>query len=366
MIHVFISIILGVTTLIVVIIHQLAAAPTTFYPDFAAFWDTTVLALKHPELAFGPATRTPAGPFGYPPTAFVAFTPFAFLPFPLAYLIWVLGSLSLYVYFATYLFNRFKTLGVALLILAPPVWTVILAGSTTLPMGALVLGALLLMPDRKLLAGFMFGIAAAIKPQTIVMVPVALLAIREWRVIASATATAIAISIIATIMFGLHIWFDWLGRLPEVLDYGSKNLNQISLWPESFRQSLTFRSFAILLLLGLLGCSIVWTTFLATNRPEHRLVAVVGGAWLISPYVNVYELAMIAPAVIAFVLEEIGSRNSMIERWRSYIGAFAVFTTPIAIVSVPVFLILNTLVILRQRSARKNVDIDKLGTPVIS
>src|SRR5262245_50204541 len=242
MIHVFISIILGVTTLIVVIVHQLAAAPTTFYPDFAAFWDTTVLALKHPELTFGPATRTPAGPFGYPPTALVVFTPFAFLPFTLAYLIWVLGSLSLYIYFATYLFNRFNTLGIALLILAPPVWTVILVGSTTLPMGALVLGALLLMPERKLVAGLMFGIAATIKPQTIVMVPVALLAIREWRVIASATATAIAVSIIATTVFGFNIWSDWLHALPGFLnDYSRINQNHISLW------YLTSGSVAILL-----------------------------------------------------------------------------------------------------------------------
>ena len=344
MIHVFISIILGLTTLAVIVVHQLAAPPTTFYPDFAAFWDTTVLALKHPELTFDPASSTPAGPFGYPPTALVAFAPFAFLPFPVAYLIWVLGSLTLYVYFATRLFDRFKTLGIALLILAPPVWTVTLVGSTTLPIGALVLAALLVMPKRKLLAGSMLGIAATIKPQTIVMVPVALLAIREWRVIASATATATAISIIATIIFGFNIWFDWLGKLPQVLHFAKVNLNQVSLW------FLTSRSFAIWFLLALVACFIVWTTFRATDRADQRLVAVVGGAWLVSPYVPVYELAMIAPAVIAFVLQEIGSIQPMANRWRSYIGIFAVFTTSIAIFFVHVFLILNTLVVIRQSS----------------
>jgi uncharacterized membrane protein len=123
----------------------------------------------------------------------VAFTPFALLPFPVAYLILVFGSLTLYVYFATCLFDRFKTLGIALLILAPEVWTVTLVGSTTLPMGALVLGALLVMPERKRLAGAILGIAAAIKPQTILMAPVALLAIREWRVIASDMARSITL-----------------------------------------------------------------------------------------------------------------------------------------------------------------------------
>ena len=265
----------------------------------------------------------------------------------MAYLIWVLGSLTLYVYFATRLFDRFKILGIGLLILAPPVWTVTLVGSTTLPMGALVLAALFVMPERKFLAGTILGIAATIKPQTVVMVPVALLAIREWRVIASATATTTAISIIATIIFGFNIWFDWLGKLPQVVQFGRTNLNQVSLWP------LTSKSFAILLLLSLIACFIVWMTFRVTDRADHRLVATAGGAWLVSPYIPVYELAVIAPAVIAFVLEEIGSIQPTAKRWRSYIGVFTIFTTPLAIVWVHLFLMLNTFVVLRQRSATR-------------
>src|SRR5206468_2577040 len=76
MIHVVISILLGLTTVAVVVAHQLAE-PTTFYYDFAVFWDMTVLALKHPELTYDP----PSICF-YPPTALVVFSPFAFLPFP--------------------------------------------------------------------------------------------------------------------------------------------------------------------------------------------------------------------------------------------------------------------------------------------
>jgi len=342
MLHVFISIFLGFTVAAVVVARQLAAHQladlTTFSPDCAVFRDMAVQALKHPELTYT---------LPYPPTALVVFTPFfAFLPFPVAYLIWVLGSLTLYIRIATGLFDRFKALGVALLILAPPVWTVTLLGQTTLLMGALVLGALLAMPERRLLAGSMLGIAATIKPQTIVMIPVALLAIREWRVIASATATATGISIIATIMFGVKFWYDWLGVLPQFLAFQTRiEQVQISLWP------YTSRSFTILLLLMVVACLIVWTTFRATSRADHRLVAVVSGAWLVSPYVPVYELAMIAPAVVAFALQEIGSIQPVAKRWRSYIGVVAVFAPPLAIVGTYVLLILNTLVVVRQSSA---------------
>jgi glycosyl transferase family 87 len=338
MIAVFISIVLGLTTAAVVITHHLAA-PAPFHPDFGVFWDIAVLALKHPELTYDPASRTLLGTWAYPPTALVVLTPFAMLPFPVAYLIWVLGSLTLYLYFATWLFDKFKPLGIALIILAPPVWTVTLFGQTTLPMGALVLGALLVMPERKLLAGAMLGIAATIKPQTMIMMPVALLAIREWRVIASATTAAIAISSVATIIFGFDVWFDWIGVFPRLFADPVMHQVQISLWP------LTSRSFAILLLVALAACFIVWATFRATDRADHRLVAAVGGAWLVSPYIPVYELTMIVPAVVAFALQEIGASHPIIKRWRSYVGAVAVFATPLAIVCAPIFLFLNTLVV---------------------
>jgi hypothetical protein len=354
MIHVFISIILGLTTAAVVIAHHISD-PTPFYPDFAAAWHITVLALKHPELTYDLTSRTPLGTWPYPPTALVVLIPFAMLSFPVAYLTWVIGSLTLFLGFSVSLFDRFKAFGIALLILAPPVWTVTLFGQHTLLIGALVLAALLIMPERKLLAGAMLGMAATMKPQTVVMVPVALLAIREWRVIASAITTAIVTSVITTIIFGFNIWSAWIGVFPEFFsEQAAMHQPQISLWP------IISRSFAILLFMILVACLIVWITFRATDRAEHRLVALVGGAWLVSPYVPVYELTMIAPAVVAFVLQEIGPEQPMTKRWRSYIGAVAVFATPVAIVCTHLFLFLNTLVVARQGSEEQTIaNIDK-------
>jgi Glycosyltransferase family 87 len=344
MVHVLISIFLGLLTATVVAIHQIGqAAP--FYRDFFDFWRLTVIALNHPELAYDPASITGVGPFAYPPTALLIFTPFALMPFPIAYSLWVLGWLTPYLFFATYLFDRLKLMGIALLILASPVWTVALLGQTTLPLGASVLIALFMMPKRKFLAGAMFGIAAMIKPQTVVMVPLALLVTREWRIIASATTFVIVGGIIATLKFGLDIWFDWFGALPRFLAEQLKiNQVQISLWP------LASRSFLTLVIFVLVACFIVWTTFRTTDRVDHRLVSLIGSAWLISPYVPNYELAMTAPAVVAYILKEIGSVQPILVRWRSYIGTVALFAPVIGVVFAPVFLILNTLVIIREGS----------------
>jgi hypothetical protein len=340
MIHVFISIFLGLLFAAVIVAHQLATP--SFYTDFAQNWNFAVLALNHPELLYDQASPLPY-PCGYPPTFIVFFTPFAFLPLPVGYFIWVLGSLTLFICIATYLFDEFKPLGIALLILAPPVWTAALLGQAALLIGVLLLTALIVMPNKKFIAGLMIGIAATVKPQTMVMAPIALLAIRDWRVIAWTTATAVANSMIATIIFGFNIWLDWLDALPRFLAYQAMiNQVQISLW------ALTSRSPSILLVVTMLAIFIVWTTVRATNRADHRLVAIVGGAWLVSPYVPVYELAMIAPAIIAFVLQEIGSIQPLAKRWRSYIGIFAVFVPPLSIFFTPVFLILNTLVVVRK------------------
>jgi Glycosyltransferase family 87 len=346
MVHVFISIFLGLLTATAVAIHQIGqAAP--FYRDFFDFWRLTVIALNHPELTYDPASITGVGPFAYPPTALLVFTPFALMPFPIAYSVWVLGWLTFYLSVATYLFDRLKLLGIALLVLASPVWTVALLGQTTLALGALILTALLVMPQRKLLAGVMFGIAAIIKPQTVVMMPLALLATRDWRVIASAATVAFISGIIATIIFGFDIWFDWLGAFPGFFAAQAKmNQVQISLWP------LASKSYLLFSILALLASFIVWTTFRATNRVDHRLVSLIGSAWLISPYVPDYELAMIAPAVVAYILKEIGSVQPILMRWRSYIGTVAVFAPILGMIFAPVFLILNTLVVLRQSSSK--------------
>jgi hypothetical protein len=114
------------------------------------------------------------------------------------------------------------------------------------------------------------------------------------------------------------------------------------------------------------ACFIVWMTFRVTDRADHRLVAVVGGAWLVSPYVPVYELAMIAPAVVAFVLREIGVEQPLLTRWRSYIGVVAVFATPIAIVCAPVFLLLNTLVVAREGGEEPLISINLQSHNIIN
>jgi hypothetical protein len=55
------------------------------------------------------------------------------------------------------------------------------------------------------------------------------------------------------------------------------------------------------LLLAPLAVGIVWTTFRRTHDPADRLIALFGGALLVTPYAMNYETALFAPAVAAYL-----------------------------------------------------------------
>ena len=52
------------------------------------------------------------------------------------------------------------------------------------------------------------------KPQFGLLVPVALLAARQWRTIAAAAATVFVLAVVTELLFGAAIWTDWLAALP--------------------------------------------------------------------------------------------------------------------------------------------------------
>jgi hypothetical protein len=99
---------------------------------------------------------------------------------------------------------------------APAVLMAIVGGQTSLVMAALLFSGATLR-HRPLLAGAMFGIAACIKPQVVVLVPLVLLAAGQWRMLAGAAATGLLLCLAATLAYGPAVWSDWLGSLPAFL-----------------------------------------------------------------------------------------------------------------------------------------------------
>ena len=78
-------------------------------------------------------------------------------------------------------------------------------GQNGLLTAALFGGALVALPTRPWLAGLLFGLMAY-KPQFGLVIPIALLAGRQWRAIAAAALTVAALAGVTTLLFGADTW----------------------------------------------------------------------------------------------------------------------------------------------------------------
>ncbi len=148
--------------------------------------------------------------FFYPPSFLPFIRPLGALPYFPALAAWlaVTGAGFLVV-----MRGWFRALGLAgpgwLVVLAfPPVIVTLTHGQTSFLVAALLGSGLLLAGRRPWLAGVLIGLAT-IKPQFGVLVPVALLASGQWRTIAAAAATALALAAFAALAFGPQVWADW-------------------------------------------------------------------------------------------------------------------------------------------------------------
>lgn len=82
-------------------------------------------------------------------------------------------------------------------------------GQTGALIAVFFLGAAYFWPQRPILAGICVGLLA-IKPQLGMLMPFALIASGQWRVVAAAATTVLALIVLSTIWLGATIWTDYL------------------------------------------------------------------------------------------------------------------------------------------------------------
>lgn len=104
-----------------------------------------------------------------------------------------------------------KQTGVLPILAFPPVLITITHGQTSFLLAALLGGGVLMaVRGHAALAGIIFGLAA-FKPQFGILVPIVLLAARQWRIIGWGAATVAVSALLASFTFGFGIWTAWLG-----------------------------------------------------------------------------------------------------------------------------------------------------------
>jgi len=274
-------------------------------PDFTMLWAGARFAVTRPldtynveaVTAAQMSLRPPVGPlpFPYPPSALPLMVPFGLLPFWPAFWLWTALSAA-----AFWTAARRITSGVALAYASPHVVLALLLGQSTLWVGALLIWGVTLLRSRPLVAGLLFGVAGAIKPQSAFLVPVALLAGRHWRAMPGMIAGFAAMCLLA-LPLGPHLWVDWLGMLGEhpriVSGYG---LDWLGASPAMALRVLGLPVYmhAVFVVFALW---LVWRAFRGEDV-HRRLLILLAATLLASPYAIRYELAMLAPSFVAALL----------------------------------------------------------------
>lgn len=273
--------------------------------DWAPLWVGATAVFANPEVLydFEAITRLQESfislqtqrPFVYPPTALLWLTPFTVLEF--------LPSFLAFVIIGGLLFARqaMKMGAHPAVLLMPPVVFAGFAGQTSFLVGGLGLAALLRLRTDALLAGVLLGLAASIKPTLFILAPFALLAGGHYRAIAAAAACGICVVVTSIVLFGITPWLAWFDALPrfQALFLAEGSLVRNAVTPYSFAARMGFSSNILLAGCAVLAVCGVVRVFREERSVAAQSVALFGGALLVAPYAMNYELALLAPAVMA-------------------------------------------------------------------
>jgi arabinofuranan 3-O-arabinosyltransferase len=148
--------------------------------------------------------------YSYPPVLLLLTAPFALIPYVPALFVWL--SASWYAFYRA-LKLAMPGRGVLLLALAAPAVLInAVGGQNGCWTAALLGGGLSLLDRRPYLAGSLFGMMIY-KPQLGLLIPVALIAGRQWRAIAAASVTAGVLLLASLLWFGTDVWAEYLRNL---------------------------------------------------------------------------------------------------------------------------------------------------------
>ncbi len=293
------------------------AAGKPFHTDFTSVYAAGRLALAgHAAAAYDwnvhYAAENAAVPhdyaaylgWHYPPPFLLIAALLATLPYAAAFLVWIAVTLPLYL--ASMRAVVGDKIGWLIGGAFPCLLPNIVPGQNGLFTAALIGGTLALLPARPILAGCCLGLLTY-KPQFGIVFPLLLIAGGHWRAIGAAAASACALALATIAVFGVAPWSEFLHWLP---------LTSHALFAQDSPVHTEWSKFqSVFALVRLLGgsASLAWalqgllTVIVAlalwlmwrSHRISYELkaAAAAAGVLLATPYVYLYDLAILAVAV---------------------------------------------------------------------
>lgn len=305
--------------------------------DFLAFWGAGHVTIGGDpaaayDLAVQEQVQTATGSEGWfafvnPPPFLFAAAPFGALPFPLAWIAWVMVTYALWAWAAISAFPRLWP--VALVFPG----ALIAAGhaQTGLLTGALLVGAAALVDRRPVVSGLLIG-ALIIKPHLAILLPFWLAAGGRWRAFGAACVSVAGLLSISWLVFGTQTMLGYTdswqasaqimaGDDPEFYLRMATPYSQLRLFiPVSIALIINGVIMLALIVLAMLS----WRRFYGDAQGSAALV--LAGAALASPYLFNYDLPFLVYPLLWLV------QTGLSRGFRPYekLGIVLLFITPYA------------------------------------
>ncbi len=254
-------------------------------------------AVQEQALPWHKGQEIPYYGWHYPPMFLLMASLLALLPYGGALLVWMAGTLPLYVAAMRRALPTRETVYLALAF--PAVFINLGHGQNGFITTALIGGGVMLLNTRPYLAGVLFGLLAY-KPQFGILIPVALLMGWHWRAIYAAGMTVVLTALASYKFFGEETWIAFFNSLQLtrgiVLEQGSTGWEKIQsifsamrMWGGSIE--LAYAAQGIFALIGAMAVAWAWK-----QKTDIRLqgAVLVTASLLATPYILDYDLVALA------------------------------------------------------------------------
>jgi arabinofuranan 3-O-arabinosyltransferase len=316
------------------------------YHDFTRFWvagwqalhgETASLqgqaAFKEVQDSTAGIGRSPYSVLSYPPTFTLVLVPLAMLPYVAAFLTWESVTL-VFCIAVVYVIVRRQT-AISLMLTSPFAAWNFLIGQNGFFTASLLGASLMLLERRPVLAGVFIG-CLTYKPQFGILLPVALIAARQWGACVSAAVTAIFLVAASAAAFGVDGW----AAFPQALFAEGRETMLVSpdwgfLLQTVYGLILVLHGGAALAWLAQGAATagvgvIVWLVWRSPARYALKAATLSTAALIATPYAFAYDLAAIAIPVAFLASDQIrcgvlrGEQTTMIAL---FVASLAVIPT---------------------------------------
>ena len=253
--------------------------------------------------------------FFYPPVFLLYVWPLAWTGYFPALAVWLAVTGSAYVAAVRLWFGQLRWFHIAAF---PPVLLTITHGQTSFLIAALLGAGVWLVRGRPWLAGVLFGLAV-IKPQFGLLIPLVLVLTGEWRVIGAAAITAATLAALTTLVFGTHIWADWLAvstPATRAMENGAIGYaKMVSPFAGAMLLGAPVRAaYGVQIVIAVAVAALLTMASWRRKFTPELGAATLCGALLTTPFVLDYDLTL-----LAFPLALLATREAL--PWERIIGA---------------------------------------------